>query len=172
MKVLQKKGIVHDQEKMSMVKEKLRTMISIVSELEEIFPGRSFTLDGHLIGSIGEVMAAYYYGVELYKASTETHDGIVNGREVQIKITQQDNVTISEKPDYLLVLYLTKSGDIYEVYNGCGQEPWETAGTIASRKSRHIRVNKLMELDVLVPEGDRITALHPIEKMRKEYKNR
>lgn len=172
MKELHKERIVHNHEKMNIVKEKLRTMISIVSELEETFPGRSFTLDGHLIGSIGEVMAAYYYGVELYKASTETHDGIVNGREVQIKITQQDNVTISKKPDYLLVLYLTKSGEIYEVYNGCGLEPWETARTIVSGNSRHMRVNKLMELDALVPEDDRISALHPIEKMRKEYKNR
>ena len=27
-------------------------------------PCRHFTLDGHLFGSIGEVMAGYYYGIE------------------------------------------------------------------------------------------------------------
>lgn len=164
--------IVYNQESMILIKEKIQTMVGIVSELEAAFPGRSFSLDGHLIGSIGEVMAAYYYGVQLYKASTEKHDGVVNGREVQIKITQQDNITISEEPDYLLVLYLTKKGDVYEVYNGRGQQPWETAGKIDSRNSRHMRANRLMELDTMVPDEERITALHPIVKMKKEFKNR
>ena len=39
--------------------DKVRQLISIVSELEEDFPGRHFTLDGYLVGSIGEVMASY-----------------------------------------------------------------------------------------------------------------
>lgn len=29
-----------------------------------------------------------------------------------------------------------------------------------------------MELDTTVPKGDRIVAKNPIEKMKKEYKNR
>ncbi|MBR3537697.1 MAG: hypothetical protein IKN79_01325 [Eubacterium sp.] len=72
--------------------------------LETEFPGRHFTLDGHLVGSIGEVMAAYYYGIELYKASTEKHDGVINDREVQIKITQQDDIVICAEPDYLIIM--------------------------------------------------------------------
>ena len=58
--------IVYSQEKMNLIKDKVQKMIGIVSELEAEFPGRHFTLDGHLVGSIGEVMAAYYYGIELY----------------------------------------------------------------------------------------------------------
>ncbi len=135
-------------------------------------PGRHFTLDGHLVGSIGEVMAAYYYGIELYKASAQVHDGIVDGREVQIKITQQDDIVINEEPEYLLALYLTKKGGVYEVYNGRGKEPWDTASKRDSHNNRHMRVNKLMELDQDVKPADRIEAKHPIEKMKKEYKNR
>ena len=74
--------------------------------------------------------------------------------------------------DYLLVLYLTKKGDIYEVYNGRGRQPWDTAGKIDSRNSRHMRVNRLIELDTMVPSEDRIKARNPIEKMKKEFKNR
>jgi len=33
-------------------------LYSIVDRLEELFPGRRFTPDGHLVGSIGEVLAA------------------------------------------------------------------------------------------------------------------
>ena len=98
--------ISYSREKMNLVRDNIQKMIKIVGELEAEFPGRHFTLDGHLVGSIGEVLAAYYYGIDLYEASTQRHDGSIDGREVQIKITQQDNILISEKPDYLLVMYL------------------------------------------------------------------
>ena len=48
---------------MDLIHNKVLELVRIVSELETAFPGRHFTLDGHLVGSIGEVMAAYYYGL-------------------------------------------------------------------------------------------------------------
>ena len=146
-------------------------MLGIVTELEAEFPRRHFTLDGHLVGNIGEVLAAYYYGIELYKASTKVHGGCIDDREVQIKITQHEDIVINEKPQYLLLLYLTKKGDVYEVYNGPGEKTWNSAGKRESHNNRHMRLNKLMELDALVSEGKRIKRIHPIEKMKKEYKN-
>ena len=157
---------------MTLIRDKVQKMIEIVTERETEFACRHFTLDGHLVGSIGEVMAAYYYGIELYKASTERHDGVVDNREVQIKITQQDNITINAEPDYLIVLYLTRKGNVYEVYNGSGKLAWMTASKQDSHNNRHTRVNKLMELDALVPAGDRIKQINPLEKMKNEYKNR
>lgn len=71
----------------------MQKLVEIVAELEAEFPGRHFTLDGHLVGSIGEVMAAYYYGIELYRASAEIHDGEIEGRKVQIKISQHVTAT-------------------------------------------------------------------------------
>ncbi len=161
----------YSSEKIEKIRKKYQKMVSIVAELEKEFPGRHFTLDGHLIGSIGEVMAAYHYGIKLHGSGAETHDGTVGKKEVQIKITQQDSVVISGKPDYLIVIYLTKQGDIYEVYNGPGTEPWETAYTRKGYKTRYMRVNRLMELDKQVKAKDRIKAKHAIEKMKKEYKN-
>lgn len=67
--------IKYTAEKMENVKSQVQKLIEIVKELEDDFPGRHFTLDGHLVGSIGEVMAAYYYGIELYKASEKGYDG-------------------------------------------------------------------------------------------------
>ena len=163
--------ISYNKEKIEMIRDKVQKMIGIVAELEEEFPGRHFTLDGHLVGSIGEVMAAYYYGIELYKASSEKHDGIVAGREVQIKITQQDDIVINAEPDYLLVLYLTRKGDVYEVYNGPVQVPWNTSSKGDSHNNRHMRLNKLMELDTMVSAENRIERIHPIDKMKKEFKN-
>ena len=165
-------SIKYSKEKMDLIKGKVQKMIEIVSELEAEFPGRHFTLDGHLVGSIGEVMAAYYYGIELYKASAVVHDGRIGKREVQIKITQQDDIVINDEPEYLLVLYLTKKGDVYEVYNGPGKKPWDSASKRDSHNNRHMRVNKLMELDSEVTAKDRIQQINSIEKMKKVYKNR
>lgn len=164
--------IIYTQKKMNMVKQQVQRLIEIVKELESEFPGRHFTLDGHLVGSIGEVMAAYYYGIELYTASTKIHDGELNGKKVQIKISQQDNITINHEPDYLIVLYLNKNGNIYEVYNGTGKLPWESASKKDNYNYRHMTVNKLMELDKSVPDCERISTINKIEKMSKEHKNK
>ena len=164
--------IVYTQEKMDAVKTQVQKLVEIVAELEAEFPGRHFTLDGHLVGSIGEVMAAYYYGIELYRASAEIHDGEIEGRKVQIKISQQDDIVINHEPDYLIVLYMKKNGSIYEVYNGPGKLPWDSASKKDSHNDRHMRVNKLMELDKAVAEAEQIKRINPIEKMKAEYKNR
>ncbi len=164
--------ILYNSEKMTVVQGKIQELIKIVSELEIEFPGRHFTIDGHLVGSIGEVMAAYYYGIDLYDASTEKHDGVVDGRQVQIKITQRDNILISAEPDYLIVLYMNKNGNIYEVYNGPGDIAWKSASKADSHNNHHMRVNRLMKLDADVCADDRIIAINPIEKLKAEYKNK
>ncbi len=50
-------------------------LYDIVDRLEELFPGRKFTPDGHLIGSIGEVIAANLYGLELLPPRAEASSG-------------------------------------------------------------------------------------------------
>lgn len=164
--------IVYTKEKMDAIKEKIQKLISIVKELETDFPGRHFTLDGHLVGSIGEVMAAYYYGIELYAASAVVHDGEIDGKKVQIKISQQDDIVINHEPEYLIVLYLRKNGDVFEVYNGPGEAPWNSASKRDSHNNRHMRVNKLMELDKQVSDEFRIAVVNVISKMKPEYKNK
>lgn len=44
--------------------------------------------DGYLVKYMGKIMAAYYHGIELYAVSAA--DGEIDGRKVQIKISQQD----------------------------------------------------------------------------------
>lgn len=165
-------NIIYSKEKMEKIQKRVQELISIVRELEADFPGRHFTLDGHLVGSIGEVMAAYYYGIELYKASVIAHDGEINGRKVQVKITQQDNVVINNEPEHLIVLYLKKDGQVFEVYNGPGKPAWDIASKRDSHNNRHMMINKLMQLDQTILSEDRVVSLHQIEKMKKEYKNK
>ncbi|HIR43130.1 MAG TPA: hypothetical protein IAB86_07080, partial [Candidatus Aphodovivens avicola] len=48
---------------MSEIAEKIREIFRIANELEDMHPGRHFTPDGHMVGSIGEVIAAEEYGL-------------------------------------------------------------------------------------------------------------
>ena len=93
----------------SAIAKTIRDLYAITAELESSYPGRHFTPDGHLVGSIGEVYAAERYGLELFPPSTKTHDGITpDKRLVQVKTTQRGSVGLSEEPLFLIVLKIDK----------------------------------------------------------------
>ena len=140
-----------------MLEEKIRELYRITAELEERYPGRHFTPDGHLVGSIGEVYAAEKYGLTLLEASSEKHDArSADGRLIQIKITQTDRVSIYSEPDYLIVMKMDRNGDIEEIYNGKGAAPWNHAGKLQKNGQRTISLNRLVSLNEDVPSEDRI----------------
>ena len=59
-----------------------------VAAMEQRYPGRKFTPDGHMVGSIGEVIAAEHFGLTLLPPSHPGHDATdADGRLVQIKLT-------------------------------------------------------------------------------------
>lgn len=139
------------------VPETVRKLYAIVSELEGLFPGRHFTPDGHLVGSLGEVWAAFLYGIELSGASSAGHDGRApDGRLVQIKATQGRSVGLRSQPDHLIVLQLDGTGRAAEVYNGPGKAPWDAAGPTQSNGQRFIGVKALRGLMKDVPPDLRL----------------
>lgn len=75
------------------IAKKATELFSITKELEELYPGRKFTIDGHLVGSIGEVLVAEKFNLTLLPNSTKTHDAVDGeGRYYQIKATQTDKI--------------------------------------------------------------------------------
>ena len=143
-----------------LVAEKIKTLYSISQELEELFPGRHYTPDGHMIGSIGETLAASYYDLELFPASEETHNAKApDGRLVQIKATQINRIAISSEPEWLLVLKIHKDGTFSEEYNGPGKLAWEHCGKMQKNGQRPISLAKLRELQTEVPEPERLKRM-------------
>src|SRR5258708_36297592 len=103
----------------------IREIYRCVADLETMFPGRHFTPDGHMVGSLGEALAAYYYGFdELFVASKLSHDGRVGDRLVQVTVTQKKRAAISSEPQHLLVFKLHKEGRFGEIYNGPVARVW------------------------------------------------
>lgn len=143
--------------------ELIRDIYAAVDELEQMFPGRHFTPDGHMVGSIGEAIAAYYYAIELLPASAKRHDGKVNGRRVRVKTTQGKRVAISSEPQYLLVLQLTREGDFREIYSGPGSHVWARVSGKPLPKNGQYRVglSTLSRLMESVPDDERMQRVRP-----------
>jgi hypothetical protein len=92
-----------------------------IEGLRTAFKERRFTIDGRLVGDIGEVLAAIDYDIVLDEIQQERHDGITpNGRKVQIKATFKDSLTFRTVPDYYLGLKLNVDGTYKEIFNGPG----------------------------------------------------
>ncbi len=91
-----------------------------------------FTLDGKLVGDIGEVIAAKAYGLRLYRSNKEKYDGFVindKSKEIQIKSTIKGHIYFprdrSKAPDYFLAILLQNDGTFEELFNGTGNFIWE-----------------------------------------------
>lgn len=140
-----------------MLEDKIKELYRITNELESNYPGRKFTIDGHLVGSIGEVIVAEYYGLTLLPNSTKTHDAVSkDGKYVQIKATQVQSISISSEPDYLIAIKLFPDGSWEEVYNGPGKPVWDKTGKRQKNGQRPISLSKLKKLALLVEEKDKI----------------
>ncbi len=142
---------------MSEIAEKIREIFRIANELEDMHPGRHFTPDGHMVGSIGEVIAAEEYGLELFEASHPVHDARTqDGKLVQIKATQGDRIAISECPEHLVVLKIDRDGGFEEVYNGPGDIAWKLVGKRQKTGQRQVSLAKLRAAMEEIPERDRL----------------
>jgi len=122
----------------------IKRIYEIVNELEELFPGRPFTPDGHMVGSIGEVLAAENFDLELLPPSFKGHDAKdMQGRLVQIKATQGNSIALRSEPDRLIIIKILKDGSFEKIYDGDGKIVWESAGLMQSNGQRRISLSKI-----------------------------
>jgi hypothetical protein len=114
-----------------------------VEALAKRYPGRPFTPDGHMVGSIGEVVAAEAFGLELYPPSQAVHDAYDSAGDVQIKITAGRHVSMYSCCDRLLVLRIVSPKEAEVIYDGPGTPAWAEAGGMQKNGQRRISLTKL-----------------------------
>ena len=132
-------------------------LYGVVAELERHFPGRRFTPDGHLVGSIGEVIAAHRYSLTLRPHSARGYDAVSrDGIKVEIKATQGNSVALRETAEQLVVLHLSRIGAATEIYNGPGDLVWQASGAMQRNGQKAIGLAKLKALMKNVPESMRL----------------
>jgi len=108
------------------ISDALRLIFEAIEQLKSAFPKRAFTIDGRLVGDVGEVIAALEYDIVLHDVSQPTYDATTSdGRHVQIKATFKDALTFRTVPDYYLGFKLHPNGRHEEVFNGPGRVIYE-----------------------------------------------
>lgn len=152
----------HRTEKTAVLVDELHR---IVTQLEEMHPGRKFPLDGHLVGSIGEAAAEAMFNITLVPSSTAGHDAKTDGdKAVEIKATYQNKgvairPTSDGKADFLLVLRLSRLPGVEHevVYNGPMQSVLAFAGPVQSNGQRRVSLSRLRTLDASVASINRVS---------------
>ena len=129
-------------------------------ELRALFPELPFTLDGKLIGDIGEAIALQDFGFTPLPAGTELHDFLAaDGRRVQIKTTQaiapHRGVGLGltmQSFEHLVVIQISETGTYSILYDGPGTYIDDAR---RHRKSPSLTVGQLRNLNAKVPTSER-----------------
>lgn len=140
------------------IKDYVKELLKIVNSLQSDYPKKKFTLDGRLVGDIGEILAEQIYDLKLLDGQQKDYDAESNGRLIQIKTTMKNTLTIGESPEYYLGLRVDDEGNVEEIFNGPGGLVWDL---VKERKRprtflHSISVSTLRKLNKSVEDKDRI----------------
>ena len=143
------------------IPDAVKEMLGIVQRLRAAFPKKRFTLDGRLVGDIGETLAEEAYDITLFEDLRKHHDGkTADGRLVQVKATMQKSLTFPADhiPDYYLGIQLHSDGSFSEVFNGRGAQAWQAVKNRKPPKTNlhSVPIGALARLNSKVAVKDRI----------------
>jgi hypothetical protein len=143
------------------IPDAVREMLAIVKRLEASYPHKKFTLDGRLVGDIGEILAEEAYDLKLFADMTKHHDGTCSdGRLVQVKATMKSQLTFpgDHIPNYYLGIKIHPDGTFTEIFNGPGALAWEAVkGRGPTKNNLHgVGLAALSKLQARVSTSDRI----------------
>ncbi len=143
------------------ISEAVKKLLGIVEQLQQAYPKKEFTLDGRLVGDIGEILVEANYDVKLFDEMERHHDGTTtDGRLVQIKATMKESLTFpaDHVPDYYLGIKINKDGSFGEVFNGPGAIAWEAVKNRKPSKTNlhSVSIQTLAKLNSKVSARQRI----------------
>ncbi len=149
--------------------DNLKKLFEIVNDLQKEYPQKKFTLDGRLVGDIGEVIVQDNYDVTLFPDLRAVYDGYDSvNRYVQIKSTFKESLNFpcneNDIPDYFIGIKIHPDGTFEEIYNGNGSDIWNLVKNRKKTKtgSYQISVSALRKINKNVKETDRIKRrVHP-----------
>ena len=143
------------------ISDAVKQMLQIVKHLRSKYPKKRFTLDGRLVGDLGEILVEDTYDVKLHEGLQKHHDGITpDGKQVQIKTTMQNSLTfpVDHIPDYYLGIKIKPDGTFREIFNGPGRVAREAVKNRKPTKTNlhSVSISILERLNEKVHEKDRI----------------
>lgn len=155
--------------------EEIKQLLAITKKLKDkyIRLNKNFSLDGKLVGDIGEVLAAEKYGLRLLEENAVIHDAeeLATGRMVQIKSSFKGYSYFpygdDRKPQYFLSIVINDEGEITELFNGPGSyvlEHYILKNNLKPYKNHYYTLSKgeLLKLNKLVPEDEKIKIVNHV----------
>ena len=151
--------------------KEIKELYAITQKLRDKYKeyNKQFTLDGKLVGDIGEVLAAEKYGLKLLPENTEIHDAFVikdPNKKVQIKSSFKGHFLFpyDHVPNYYICSIIDEEGNLHEIYNGTGQyvkDNYIIANKLKGYKNSYYTLSKniLEGLNKKVPLNDKILKI-------------
>ena len=152
--------------------EEIKQLLDITKKLRDkyIHLNKQFSLDGKLVGDIGEVLAAEKYGLKLLEENAPIHDAkeVASGRMVQIKSSFKGYCYFpygeDKIPDYFLSIQMDEDGVITELFNGPGRYVYEhyiLKNKLKPYRNSYYSLSKgeLVKLRDQVPTNEKIKEL-------------
>ncbi len=143
--------------------ENVEKLFKIIEDLQQNYPNKKFTLDGRLVGDIGEVLVQENHDVTLFTKLEKEYDGIDSkNRKVQIKATFKDHLNFpcdkEDVPDYYIGIKIHRDGTFEEIYNGKGSDIWNLVKNRKKTKisTFQISLSALKEINKNVNPSDKI----------------
>lgn len=143
------------------IQEAIKELLQTVGKLHKEYPKKKFTLDGRLVGDLGEILAEQEYELDLYDGQEKYHDGETSkGQRVQIKATMKKSLSfpVDHVPDYYLGIKIHPDGSISEIFNGPGEIAAEAVkNRVPTKTNLHsVAISALERLNEKVKAKDRI----------------
>lgn len=143
------------------IPDAINQMLRIVDRLRGAYPKKRFTLDGRLVGDLGECLVEDVYDLKLFENLKKHHDGsTTDGRQVQIKATMKNSLTfpVDHIPEYYLGIQIHQDGKFSEIFNGPGCIAQEAVkGRKPTKTNLHsITIGALKKLNEKVKPSERI----------------
>lgn len=106
--------------------KEIQRLLDITTSLKKQYEGKlDFSLDGRLVGDIGEALVSEKFDIELYGKNEHTYDGFhrTNGKKVQIKASMAYNFSYPYDIDleHYIAVHIKPSGKLEVLYNGPGK---------------------------------------------------
>ena len=122
--------------------------------------GRRFTLDGRLVGDVGELVAKRAFEIELDATSRKHFDAVTerSREQVQIKATFQKVLGFHKEHGLYIGLKLSADGGFEVIYNGPAhyiKRHFHMRKSIGE-KLLSLSVSKLRELNRTIPDAERV----------------
>ncbi|MEW6211967.1 MAG: hypothetical protein AB1631_26665 [Acidobacteriota bacterium] len=144
------------------IREGLSEIFSGIAKLKAGYGHRHFTIDGKLVGDIGEVIAEQEFDIRLTEKSVTGYDAQMRDfRRVEVKATFKDNLLFRSIPDYCIGLKLSRDGTHEVVFNGPGRYIAEGFPDKVPHAKNQVAytVKQLARVSALIPEIERVPRI-------------